>query len=57
MHFYSLTVVCLKKKNPTQISITIDLVNNDFKILNIPGNIKESNKIPYPKNLETTTDG
>lgn len=52
MHFYS-----LENKNPTQISITIDLVNNDFKILNIPGNIKESNKIPYPKNLETTTDG
>lgn len=47
----------LEEQKPTQISITIDVVNNDFKILNIPGNIKESNKIPYPKNLETTTDG
>lgn len=31
------------------------LANICFKILKIPGNLKESNKIPYSKNLETTT--
>lgn len=47
----------LEKNNTTQNSITTDLVKNCFKILNILKNIKESIKIPYPKQWVTTTDG
>lgn len=39
----------LEKNDTTQNSITTDLVKNCFKILNILKNIKESIKIPYPK--------